>query len=279
MRVYVKRGIAAVPVLVAVCVMAEAHAQDFTDDFTNSEKWDFSIGAGAMAGPKYEGSDENEIQAMPFLSIEWNDFLFFNPGDGLGVRAYQTEDFEVSASIGYDLGRKASDSSHLSGLGNVDGAATANLNFEYEVGPITPYLGLTKQMGGANGMLAEVGIETMVPLDMLFSSGAAPRGDEDGPSGPALMFGISTEWADENYMSDYFGVTAAQSTASGLAQHTAGSGFKTVGAEVGLMVPFGESWSFNVMAEYSVLLGDAADSPIVKEKGQLSGGTFIRYNF
>lgn len=281
MRVELVRGIAIAPFALVLSVHSNASAQDVVDDLTNIEKWDFAIGAGAMVGPKYEGSDENEVTAMPYLSIEWNDFVFLNPEDGLGVHAYQSEDLEVDVSIGYDMGRKESDSSDLAGLGDVDGSVTANLGIEYELGPVSPFLELSKQMGGANGMTAEIGVETMVPLAMLYAGngGGGARDEGEGPSGPALMFGISTQWADDNYMSENFGITAAQAAASGLSQHTAGSGFKSAGVEAGVMIPFGENWALNMMVEYSVLLGDAADSPVVKDDTQLSGGTFLRYQF
>lgn len=246
-------------------------------------KWEVEIGAGAVYGPVYEGSDDMEAQALPFLHLEWNERIFLNPGEGLGVRAYKGENLEVSLSVGYDEGRDDGDSTDLRGLGDIDGSATGNLSIEYELGPVSPYLELSRQFGGADGVLAEIGVETMVPLlrrdwERMRSEGAAEGGDER-PNGPALMLGISTTWADDNYMKDYFGVTALQAGRSGLRRYTAGSGFKSADAEIGLMVPIGKHWSFNVQAEYSQLLGDAADSPITRDKSQYSIGSFLSYRF
>lgn len=244
-----------------------------------ADKWQVTLGAGGGYAPKYEGSDKMEFVALPVIDVEWNQLIFLNPGDGLGVHLYRDESFAVDASIGYDMGRDASDSSELRGLGDVDGAATLNLSAEYELGPVTPTIAISKHLGGTDGLLAEFGLETMVPLgDMDEMSGPEPTGFGRPPV-PALMFGVATTWADDNYMADYFGVTATQSAASGLRRYTASSGFKSAAVHGGFVYPFLESWAFNVHLEYSQLLGDAADSPIVKNENQFSAASFITYSF
>lgn len=48
----------------------------YAESVWDKEKWDVSIGGGAMYSPKYEGSDNMEVEAMPYLDIEWNDRVF-----------------------------------------------------------------------------------------------------------------------------------------------------------------------------------------------------------
>lgn len=245
----------------------------FAGDRNGDSKWDVQVGAGVMVGPKYEGSDETEVTPIPLLSIEWDDRIFLNPGDGLGVHIYNGENARLSTSIGYDGGRDEGDSSDLRGLGDVDGAAVAKLNFEYEFGPVTPYVSVSKHIGGSDGLEAQIGIQSMLPL------GRPPLSETDTRRIPFLTFGVSADWADEEYMSSYFGVTALQSGRSGLQQFSASSGFKSANAEIGIMYPILDSWSVNGRVGYSQLLGDAADSPISKEDGQVSGGVFVAYQF
>lgn len=45
------------------------------------------------------------------------------------------------------------------------------------------------------------------------------------------------------------------------------------------MYPIGDRWSVMTVAEYSRLMGDASDSPIVKDVNQFSGGLFVVYGF
>ena len=93
------------------------------------------------------------------------------------------------------------------------------------------------------------------------------------------MIGLSTEWADDNHMGDTFGITAAQSARSGYARHTAEAGFKSASAEIGFIYPFGDNWVARTMVEYTSLIGDAGDSPLVKDDNQFSVGFMIGYEF
>ena len=256
--------------LVALTVLGSdaANAED-------ESPWDIQIGAGALYVPEYEGSDDMTLEPLPFVEIEWNDRIFLSAEDGLGVHVYRGDDLEVSTSIGYEFERKESDSSDLRGLGNINGTVTAVIGVEYEVGLVTPFLELTKHLGSTEGTVLEFGVETFVPL-----AGASDHhDDDDGPRAPGLMIGASAEWADDNFMGDMFGISALQSERSGLPRYSAQADFKSVGAEAVFEYPIGDHWSIAAIAEYSRLVGDAADSPIVKDADQLSGGLFVTYGF
>lgn len=267
-------------------LMATTHGAQAQDSMWSKDKWDVSVGAGVSYSPKYEGSDNMEVGVMPHLSVEWNELIFLSPGDGLGVHAYKGENLNVSTSVGYEEGRKESDDrKNLNGLGDIDAAAKLNLNVEYEIGPVTPYVEIEKHLGGADGLQVETGVQAMVPVSALTGGrwggghGAAGHGDDDEMNGPALSFGVGTQWVDDNYAEGYFGVSSAQSTRSGLARYTAESGFKSVDAEIGFLYPVNDKWSVMTSVEYSRLIGDAADSPIVKKENQFSGGMFLQYSF
>lgn len=96
-----------------------------------------------------------------------------------------------------------------------------------------------------------------------------------------VVFGaaVSATWADSNHMQSYFGVTAAQSAASGLAQYDAGLGFKRVDLELSATYMFAERWMLRGQVAVGELIGDAADSPIVQDVTQSSAGLFLAYKF
>jgi len=240
--------------------------------------WQINLGLGAFVSPAYEGSDEVDVMPFPLIDITWKDRVFFNTGDGLGVHFYNKNDLTLSASIGYEMGRKEDDSNALKGLGDIDDAASANFTMEYDLGPVTPYLGVSKHLGGTDGTLVEIGVESMVPFAALV--GKKPGQFENGnPKGLMFHMGISTTWADDNYMGDYFGISSKQAAASSYSRYSAEAGFKSVDFEFGAMYPFTENWAINASVGYSHLLGDAADSPIVKDEDQFSGGIFLTYSF
>lgn len=256
--------------LVALSVMGP-HTANAADE----DPWGIKIGAGTLYVPEYGGSDEMTFEALPFLEIEWNDLVFLSSEDGLGVNVYRGDELRISTSIGYEFGREESDSDDLRGLGDISGSGTAVIAAEYEAGPVASFLELTRHLGGTKGIVLELGVETFVPL----AGTSGRRDDGDEPRAPGLMIGISAEWADDSYMGDMFGINMLQSERSRLPRYSAQAGFKSFGAEVGFMYPMGDHWSAMIVAEYSRLMGDAADSPIVKDANQFSVGLFVAYGF
>ena len=64
-----------------------------------------------------------------------------------------------------------------------------------------------------------------------------------------------------------FGITEAQSIASGLPEFHAGSGIKDVAARVGVRFNKWKHWDFATYVAYSRLMSDASDSPLVRQRG------------
>ena len=256
---------------------------------TDASNWEVTLGGGALYAPKYEGSDKHELKALPFVEVIWNDTLFLSPMDGLGANIVSYHGFTAGASIGYDGGREEKDSrSELRGMGKIDGGVTGTGFVEYDLQIAKANASVTKYFAGSEGVTAEFGISTFLPLSVLFGDatfgGGYSESEEGAKSGhglpgPALTLGVSAEWADDKYMRDYFGVSAAQSANSGKAAFNAGAGFKSVSAEAGLLVPVTENVMIGSMVTYERLIGDAADSPLSVNDDQLSGMLFTTYTF
>lgn len=242
-------------------------------------EWDIRIGLGARYDAKYEGSDEMKARALPFIDITWKDLVFLNSRNGLGVHLYSDHGLTVSVGVGYVFGRDESDSSGLRGMGDIDETAAANLMVKYDLGLFKPYAGVSRHLGGSEGTLAKAGVGGVVPLALLTGRMKTQDMGDGGPTGPALKLGASITWADDSYMESYFGVNPAQSSASGYSRYDAGSGFKSVDFEAGLIYQFAENRAVIAQVGYSQLSGDAADSPIVRDKGRFSGGFFLSYRF
>ena len=241
--------------------------------------WDIRIGLGARYDAKYEGSDEMKARVLPLIDVTWKDLVFLNPREGLGVHVYDGHNLTVSVGVGYVFGRDESDSDDLRGMGDIDDAAAANLKIKYAIGPVAPYIGASRHLGDVDGTLVEAGVGGIVPLALITGGMDSPGMGAGGLKGPALQLGVSATWADGDYMEGYFGVNSLQSSRSGYARYDAESGFKSVDFRFGVIYLFAENWAVNARGGYSRLLGDAADSPIVKDDGRFSGGLFLSYRF
>jgi outer membrane scaffolding protein for murein synthesis (MipA/OmpV family) len=96
------------------------------------------------------------------------------------------------------------------------------------------------------------------------------------------QIGASVSWADDDYTQSYFGISTAESQASGLREFTAESGLKDAGVSASLHYLINEHWRVTGRLAYRRLLGDAADSPLVEDEGsqnQASGAVIVSYSF
>lgn len=88
------------------------------------------------------------------------------------------------------------------------------------------------------------------------------------------------DFGTHDYMEKYFGVDAVDSTRSGLNHYTAGGGAKDMVLGVGGVFYLSRNWALGTGLRYSRVLGHAADSPVVKNRGsanQFIGGLGVAY--
>lgn len=232
--------------------------------------WSFSLGAGAMVAPRYEGSDRLAVGALPLAEISWKDRIFLSSSRGLGGYIVSTDAFKLSAAVGYDGGRDEKDGKRksgkpnlLRGLGDIDASAVLNLSAEYEYSFFTAGLTASRYIGGSDGFTMTASLGAKVPVtDRL-----------------ALGLDVHSTWADSAYMGDYFGISAGQSRRSGRAKFNAEAGIKDVGATLTAIYKINDSMSLMLSGGLSRLIGDAGKSPVVAEKNQPSGMLGLSYRF
>lgn len=208
---------------------------------TSAPGIDFELGAGANFQARYEGSDSYAFGPWPIFRLKGLTFangFSIGGGDGTGL--------SLKPSFRYIGAREAADYPELTGLNDVDAAFEIGLGASYATDQFRVFGDLRAGLGGHNGIVGEIGADAIVrPLPELGIW-----------AGPRLSF------ANADYMNTYFGVSAAESIASGLTGFDAGGGIKSVGAELGMRYDFNKRWALEGSASYAKLIGDAGDSPI-----------------
>lgn len=81
-----------------------------------------------------------------------------------------------------------------------------------------------------------------------------------------------TTYGSANYQRTYFGITPEESARSGLLAYRPGASLRDIGAGTSLGYQFDERWGLLGRLSYGYLVGDAADSPIVREEGSRHQG-------
>src|SRR3546814_17630716 len=91
-----------------------------------------------------------------------------------------------------------------------------------------------------------------------------------------------SDWSSDVCSSDLFSISNAGAAASGLSVYDAGSGVRDVTLMVSGRFAVTQRIGVGAMAGVSRLLGDAADSQVVEDRGDdtpLFGGAFVHYSF
>jgi len=94
--------------------------------------------------------------------------------------------------------------------------------------------------------------------------------------------GAHTTWASNDYMETYFGVSAPNAASSGFPRYSADSGMKDAGLSLIGHYKFTKTWGMIGNLNYTRMLNDAEDSPIVKDAGdenQYTAVVALTYNF
>lgn len=268
MFVPVRLRVAAMALTLSVALPATAFADGPPRGERPAEQgWSVVIGGGGLLSPDYEGSDDFEFRALPYISAKYDDWLSFSVPEGLKLTAINEGGFRAGVLAGYRFDRDEDDNDALDGWGDIDGTAELGAFAEYRMDAFK------LAIDARQGLSDETGLQATLSLR---------HESRIGPS--RLSFGPQVTWADDDYTQTYFGITPTQAAAStiGFAPYAAEGGIKSYGLGLSVFTPVTDSWAITAIASVSQLTGDAADSPIVADEGsetQYMVGVFAGYRF
>ncbi|UWU21819.1 MipA/OmpV family protein [Rhizobium sp. CB3060] len=234
-----------------------------------SGDWYLSVGAAGFTAPKFEGSKHNKLQWAPLISVgkqgpgprfsSRNDNPSFAFIDNDGIRAGIVGKFVPS--------RDSSDGHELKGLKKVKwGAEVGGFVEAYPTDWLRARVEVRQGIRAHSGVVADAAIDAFTDITPELRLSGGPR----------------MTLASPDYFDTYYGVNAKQSAASGLSRYNPGGGVKSVGAGGALTWKASQNWTTSAFVEYSRLTGPAADSSLVRERGdrnQLLVGVSASYKF
>lgn len=226
-----------------------ASAQSLSD----IDQISMDAGLGVTYGPEYMGSDEND--ASPW-------FILRNVT--LGTPEGEKQGFGFTPSLSYKGKRDSGDYDDLTGMDDIDVAGEIGLKVSYVNGPFNSYGAIRKGFGGHSGVVGEIGTKYRYePTEKL-----------------TLWTGVELAMGDDKFTGTYFGVDGDEIAPGRPAYDPDGGAYEaTLSLEARYMLT--PETSILGRVTYGHLLGDAADSPIVKDKNQpaISIGIARRLNF
>jgi MipA family protein len=233
-----------------------------------------TLGAGAGIAPDYEGSDD--YVAVPLWNLRAGNL--YHPETYVQVLGPRlTSNFLPSdhwrfGIAGQFIGERDDvEDDRVDDLESVDASVMLGLIAGYDV-LATPQNDLVLEVEGRQDVANDNGF--LGTIRGRYGSRLSERWRLDTL--------LSTTWASEDYMSSYFGIDASDAARSGLDQFNADEGFKDLTFGASLTWRFFGNWSATGTGTYTRLLGDAEDSPVVKDGGdedQVFAAFLINYRF
>jgi outer membrane protein len=225
------------------------------------------VGLGPQLVPSYPGADDHSLRPLVDVSIARGStpFEFEAPDESFGPELISTGGLQFGPALNFEGSRTAKDVG--ADLDKVPFTVEAGAFVEYEFSPKFRVRAEGRRgLGGHDGWTGQAGADYVARNgdDWLFSIG--PR----------------ITWSDGRYHRADFGVTAPEAARTGLAAYSPGGGIQAVGATAGFLTQISDRWGIYSYAKFDRLVGDAADSPVVRSFGsrsQLSGGLALTYTF
>jgi MipA family protein len=228
--------------------------------------WVVTIGGYGVIEPAFAGSKDFSYTGRPIFNVQragTKEWLTL-PNDAFGIALYETGNFRVGVAGDY-LNHRTHNSapSALNGIHDVGYTVEAGGFAEYYPAPF-----LRTRVELLQGLTGADGLEANVMADFIFK--ASPQ--------LLLTAGPRLQVVNDKFASAFYSTTAADSVGA----YSAAGGAYTAGVDVTARYNLTEAFSLRAFAEWNRLLGDAAESNLVQQRGsadQLQAGVGAAYKF
>lgn len=226
----------------------------------------FGVGAGSTS--QFSGAAQSVVGVVPGLRYKFEGSERFVEWYGplADANVLNSREWQFGPALNLRFGRSDVDDAVVARLPDVDNTIEGGIALSYtyvDPGPIPFRL----RVGGL--ALVDLGDTFHGFDDTVYASLWMPLSR-------TMLLGLGTgaSWASTSYTQAYYGVTPAGAQASGLPAYTPGSGMRQWYAWPALVVQVAPSWFVGTAAFYQRLVGDAAASPIVQQRGDRNQWTY-----
>lgn len=243
-----------------------AGAQDFYDSVRlgAAPREGGRAGAALAVGRAYKGSDESRTALLPLVEYRWASGWFAGVGSGVGYEFLRETTTTAAVRLTPDFGRRESRSAALAGMGDIGARPEIGLTLNHALaGAGIGLHGGLRYGAGGDGLLADAGVAWGLPL--------APT--------VRLRLGATATLANAAYMQTFFGVSDTQAASSGYAPYRAGAGLRDTRLSATLLVLPSAAWAVTAGLGLTTLHGDAADSPLTRERSSLTATATLSFAF
>ncbi|NQD35947.1 MipA/OmpV family protein [Permianibacter sp. IMCC34836] len=225
-----------------------------------------TVGLGAAISESEYYQQPEQLNGFPLVVYHGDRFFF--EGTSFGYQLTQSEQLTVSLAGDLDFRQYDPEEARRADLAALDerkAGVLAGVRLEYRIGAAdTVTAGLLGELTNRHhGRVAELGWKHMFDF---------------GFENSQVFSQIGLRMVDADYNDYYFGVSAAESTRSGLAAYTPGAG-NDLSVGGGVMHNFANDWQAMLMLYVRRYDQQVSDSPMVENASITGGFVGIGYRF
>ena len=224
-------------------------------------QWEGAIGPQLALSPEYQGATRRKLSATPGFYLRYGRLTISNASGfvnrrkddvfrGLGLDVVQQQRLRLNLALRIDGGRRSSDSAALAGVSDVRRTLRLRASATWQIDPQWKFSTgwTTDLLGRGGGQLVDLGL------------GHDRRLSER----TTWNVGVGLNAASARYMRSYYGITAAESAASGYPVYTPGAGLRDASLGTSWRMDINPRWTGFWGGSVGRLLGPAAASPLTK---------------
>ena len=219
------------------------------------------IGFGPRLAPSFPGSTRSEFGVAPVIEVWREDEVFpaESPDEAKGFKLVGIRD-TISAGIALGVAPQRGTEAATLGLRKVGFGIEAGA---YAEGYVLPQLRLRAEL--RQGIGSHNALSGDLAMDLVL------RGENDRA---VVTIGPRLRISSAKYNRRFFGIEPGEVAASGLPAYRPGGGVRAYGATAGAHYPLSDRWGLYGFAGYDRLVGDAANSPLVQQRGSRDQASF-----
>lgn len=262
-----KYSVIAVALCFPLAVSGVAQAADGPHVWSGN--WALTLGGSGFVAPKFEGSKKSSLQFAPIISIgrQGPDARFVSRNDNPSVAVIDQGAFRAGIAGKLVMPRENDSEHELRGMKNVRlGVEIGGFAEIYPTDFIRVRGELRQGIRSHSGQVGDIAVDAFADITPDIRISGGPR----------------IRLASGNYFDRYYGVSAGAAASGGPSAYNPGGGVHSVAVGGAIDWKPTEKWSVSSFAEYRRLMGPAADSSLVRERGsanQFVVGLSASYKF
>jgi MipA family protein len=244
------------------------YAQESAGSSWFSGNWYLKVGGALLHKPRFEGASGRALSLQPMISIGkagGKSARFSSRNDNISLGFIDTGTFRAGAAGKLVFRRDGDTDGRLAGLSPVPFGGEAGAFVEiYPAEGFRMRAEVRHGIRSHDGIVADLSADAYMNVTDTIQISAGPR----------------ASWASADYFDAYYGVSFSESLDTGNAQYNPGSGIRSAGFGGAVTWKATDRLDTSIFAEYSRLMGPAADSSIVRQGGsrnQLTVGASAVY--